>query len=317
MQICFAPLEGVTDAVYRRTHHACFGGVDKYYIPFLSPTQTLVLSPREKRSIAPAENMGVPVVPQVLTKDASHFLWVAWELANLGYDEVNLNVGCPSGTVTAKGKGAGMLRDPESLSCFLDAVCAQSPLPVSVKTRIGFEAPEEWPALLAVYAQYPLKNLVIHPRTRRQFYKGDVHRDAYALAQGLPFPVIYNGDLFTAEDCREVSTACPFTCGLMLGRGLLANPALAQQLTGGAPLTLDSFRTFHDRLFRAYAEVYPDNVAVGRMREMMNHAASCFEDPAKPLKAIRKAKTASAYLDAARMLFDNHALLDDPHYSPA
>ena len=107
--IYFAPMEGVTDAVYRRVHHAHFGGVDKYFIPFISPTQNLVLTPRERNNVSPDVNAGMRVVPQVLTKKADHFLWAAQLLHDMGYEEINLNIGCPSGTVTAKGKGAGML----------------------------------------------------------------------------------------------------------------------------------------------------------------------------------------------------------------
>lgn len=313
MKVYFAPLEGMTDEVFRRAHHDCFGGVDKYFIPFVSPTQNLVLTNKEQRAVSPAENAGVPVVPQILAKDAGHFLWVAQELADLGHTEVNLNMGCPSGTVTAKGKGAGMLRDLDSLAAFLDEIFARSPLPVSLKTRIGFETPDEWPVILSLLSRYPVHELIIHPRTRSQFYKGEVWMDAYAQAVSLPYPVVYNGDLFTVEDCKKLSTAYPRTSGLMLGRGLLANPALAQALAGGDAITRTSLCSFHDRVFRAYQDRYQENVVLGRMRELMNHMACCFEDPHKPLKAIRKAKTASAYLDAANLLFDL-PLCDDPHY---
>ena len=313
MKVYFAPLEGMTDEVFRRAHHDCFGGVDKYFIPFVSPTQNLVLTNKEQRAVSPVENAGVPVVPQILAKDAGHFLWVTKELADMGHTEVNLNMGCPSGTVTAKGKGSGLLRDLDALTAFLDEIFTHSPLPVSLKTRIGFESPDEWPAILSLLSRYPVHELIIHPRTRSQFYKGEVCMEAYAQAMSLPYPVVYNGDLFTVEDCKKLSTAYPQTSALMLGRGLLANPALAQELVGGDALTAAALRSFHDRVFRAYQERYQENVVLGRMRELMNHMACCFADPHKPLKAIRKAKTASAYLDAANMLFDL-PLCDDPHY---
>ena len=164
--VYFAPLEGVTDAAFRRVHCAHFGGVSKYFIPFVSPTQDLVFTPREKRNILPEYNQGYTAVPQVLTRKADHFLWAANHFADMGYKEVNLNAGCPSGTVTAKGKGSGMLTDVLALEQFLDEVCAKSPLPVSVKTRIGFTSPTEFERIMEVYNQYPLLELIIHPRTR-------------------------------------------------------------------------------------------------------------------------------------------------------
>ena len=183
MKVFFAPMEGLTDAAFRKAHHQCFGGVDAYYMPFISPTKHMVLTGREKHNVLPEYNAGVPSVPQVLTKDEEHFLWAARLFRDMGYSEINLNAGCPSGTVTAKGKGSGMLRDTKELDYFLEDVCRDSPLPVSVKTRIGFDSPEEWERLLAIYAQYPLKRLIIHPRTCRERYQaGTVHRECWQAA---------------------------------------------------------------------------------------------------------------------------------------
>lgn len=315
MRICFAPLEGATDAIFRRIHHECFGGVDRYYIPFISPTQNLVFSGRDLSAIAPENNVGVPVVPQLLTKDPEHFLWAARAFADMGYDEVNLNVGCPSGTVTAKFKGSGLLRDLDLLARLLDGICTHSPIPVSVKTRIGFADTDDWPAILDLYNRYPIRELIVHPRARMEYYAGEVHRDAFVYAlQNAKMPLMYNGDLFTAADCRALANEYPGLPGLMVGRGILANPALAQEVGGGQALTLSALRDFHDRLLRAYLERYQQSIAVGRMRELMNRAACCFEEPAKPLKGIRKATTVAAYLDAANELFDNHPLCQEPRF---
>ena len=182
MPIYFAPLEGVTDVTYRRTHAACFSGVDKYFIPFVSPTHHLVFTPKEKRAVSPDENSGMHAVPQILSKHAAQFLWAANELFQLGYREVNLNLGCPSGTVTAKGKGSGMLRDLESLKAFLDDIFAHSPIAISIKTRIGFSNEEEWSAIWSLLSEYPASEFIIHPRTRSQFYKGKPYREAFAQA---------------------------------------------------------------------------------------------------------------------------------------
>ena len=142
MRYYFAPMEGLTDSVYRRLHHKYFGGVDRYYMPFISPTIHRELTAREAREVPFADMEGFIAVPQIMTKVPEDFLWAASQCKDRGYDEVNLNLGCPSGTVAAKGKGSGMLRDPDSLDRFLDAIFTDAPLPISVKTRLGVEDPE-------------------------------------------------------------------------------------------------------------------------------------------------------------------------------
>ena len=316
LPVYFAPLEGVTDTVYRQVHHAHFSGPVKYFIPFISPTQNLVLTPRERKNVDPQANAGFYAVPQVLTKNAGHFIWAANLLHDLGYEEINLNAGCPSGTVTAKGKGAGLLQRPQELSWLLDKIFARTPVRVSVKTRIGFSSPEEFDALLEIYSRYPIHELIIHPRTREEYYKGAVHRDVYAAAEARTrLPLVYNGDLFTSQACRALEQAHPKTRALMLGRGMLANPALAQTYAGGAPLSRETLRAFHDDLLRAYQEAYPSSVVLGRMREVAKNIACCFEGAEKPLKAARKASSMAAYQDAVTRLFEDYALSANPCFS--
>ena len=151
MRYYFAPMEGLTDSIYRRLHHKYFPGVDRYYMPFLSPTIHRTLTHREDRELPMADSVAFTAVPQVLTKVAEDFLWAAQVCRDRGYEEVNLNVGCPSGTVVSKGKGSGMLRDPDHLDRFLDEIFQASVLPISVKTRLGIENPDEFPAILEIY----------------------------------------------------------------------------------------------------------------------------------------------------------------------
>ncbi len=303
MDVRFAPMEGLTDTVYRRTHHQHFGGVSKYYIPFVSPTQHHVFTPKELRAVGPEHNVGIPTVPQLLCKDAEHFLWAARELAAMGYDEVNLNIGCPSGTVTAKGKGAGMLRDLYALDAFLNAVCPHSPIPVSVKTRIGFESPDEWSEVLEVLTAFPLKEIIVHPRTRTGFYKvGTLFPETFRIAAECDLPLVYNGDLFTAADCMALQAEYP-DMPMMLGRGLVCNPALAREACGGAPLNIPEFRAFHDALWDAYRRDRTLEQAHSRMRELMTYMACCFQNADKAAKAIRKSSPAT-YEAAVARLFD-------------
>ena len=313
MDIRFAPMEGLTDTIYRRTHARHFSGVRKYYIPFVSPTVHHVFTPKELRAIAPEYNEGVPTVPQILAKDAEHFLWAAGEMADMGYPEVNLNIGCPSGTVTAKGKGAGMLRDLAALDAFLNEVCRRSPVAVSVKTRIGFESPEEWPEILEVLGEYPLKEIIIHPRTRAGFYKaGTLHPQAFREAAEKGLALVYNGDLFTAADCGELQqdyAGMP----MMLGRGMVCNPALAREAGGGNPLDKAELRAFHDALWDGYRRERPLDQAHSRMRELMIYMSCCFQDAAKAAKDVRKSNPKN-YEAAVSRLFE-HDLAYPPCFS--
>ena len=317
MKLYFAPLEGFTDAIYRRVHHAVFGGVEKYFMPFISPSQSLSFTSRQQADFSPRENAGVPAVPQILAKEPDRFLDMARLLRDAGYTEINLNLGCPSGTVTAKGKGAGMLRDPDALARFLDAVYAKAPLPVSLKTRAGWESPDEWPRLLDIFCRYPVHEWILHPRTCREFYHGTPHRDFYRLAvEKAPFPVIYNGDLLCEADCRAYAESDPGGAGWMLGRGLLTNPALAQTIQGGERLTLESLRAFHDRLYYEYLKYWPEHAAVGRMHGLMGYLLYAVDCHAPVRRALRKATTAEEYTDAAARLFAESTLLDDPCFIP-
>lgn len=316
LPIYLAPMEGVTDYVYRRVHHAHFTGVSKYFIPFISPTQDLCLTGRERRDVSPENNIGIPTVPQVLTKRADHFLWAAQILLDMGYQEVNLNVGCPSGTVTGKGKGAGLLLDLPHLEGMLDEIYAHTPMKVSIKTRIGFTDPMEFERILDLYSRYPVHELIVHPRTRMEYYKGLPHRDSYAAAlSSTALPMVYNGDLFTAGDCAQLEQAMP-SHALMIGRGLLANPALAREYAGGAPICAGELASFVDDLTRAYGEVHPKNVVLGRMREVLKNVVCCFEDADKAKKAIRKASSLPALEEAAQRLFTGCVLRDNPGFIP-
>ena len=315
MNIYFAPLEGVTDVVYRRIHHSCFTGVDKYFMPFISPTQHLSFTNRELAAVSPDENAGICAVPQILTKNPEHFLWTANALHDVGYEEVNLNLGCPSGTVTAKGKGSGMLREPETLDRFLEEVFARAPLKISVKTRIGFESTEEWPTLLDIFAKYPIHELIVHPRTRREFYAGVPHRelcDRLLLYPDIPF--VYNGDVFTPQDFLDLKARFPGASAIMIGRGLIANPALARIICGGSPLTREELRNFHDKLLDAFALRWPKNHLIGHMHEYMRSMLCCFEDSKRIRKSLRKSTTIESYLDTVDTLFSSCEMRSEPYY---
>ena len=285
MRYYFAPLEGLTDSIFRRLHHKYFSGVDSYYMPFLSPTIHRTLTHKEDRELPMADSVPFRAVPQVLTKVSEDFLWAAKVCADRGYDEVNLNIGCPSGTVVSKGKGSGMLRDVNALDAFLDAVFAGSALPVSVKTRLGLEDPQEFPAILEVLNRYPIKELTIHPRVRKQFYDGSVHMELfdYAVANSRN-PLCYNGDILTRAQAEEIARRYPQVQSVMIGRGLIADPGM---LCGGTKKV--ALEGFLGELLEVYeVEFGGARNAMFRMKENWGFLHSRFEGSDKLWKALRK-----------------------------
>lgn len=262
-----APLEGVTDAVFRKNHAAFYPGTDRYYTPFISPTQNHCFTRRDLRELSPENNPDVQIVPQLLGKNAEDLIWAIRELSAMGYAEVDLNLGCPSGTVTAKKKGAGLLAFPEELDAMLDKVFSAAPCRISVKTRLGMEQPEEFPRLLEIYNKYPVCRLIIHPRTRREMYEGSVHADMFRYAEEhTALPLCYNGDLKTPEDIRRIAEDHPTVHCVMAGRGLIADPALFRKMNGGGD-DISTLRAFHDRLCSEYVRVFGDRrSAMHRMK---------------------------------------------------
>ena len=313
MRYYFAPMEGVTGAVYRRTHHEFFLGIDKYFMPFITPTTTGRFTPRQLRDIAPEYNVGVPAVPQLLTKTAADFIWAANALGDMGYAEVNLNLGCPSGTVTAKGKGAGFLGDPDALDRFFDAVFTAVRVPISVKTRLGVHDPAEFDRLLDIYNRYPITELTIHPRVRQDFYKGTVREADFAAA--LPrcrMPVCYNGDVVTEADARAIAARYPGPPALMLGRGLIGDPSLVARLRGGPRADSDTLRTFHDTLYARYCDAFGDaRIAMLRMKEIWFYHLNLFENSEKHGKRLKKATDPRVYADAAASIFRDLTVRED------
>lgn len=317
MKISFAPLEGITGWVYRSIHHAMFPGLDAYYAPFFAPTGDSPLTNKGLADLQPEHNHGLTLVPQLLTNRAEDFLAAAKGLETLGYREINWNLGCPSGTVTAKGKGAGFLREPERLDAFFQRVFDAAPdIQLSVKTRVGWEDEKEWTTLLEIFDRYPIRLLIIHPRVRQDFYREPVRLGAFAYAaEHSGLPLCYNGDLNTPADCTAIQARFPAVAGLMLGRGLIANPALGRQLQGGAPLEKGELRTFHDRLLEAYRETLSgERPVLGKMKELWFYHAALFDDPSRYMKAIRKSKSLADYRFAVDALFRDRDLRPDGGY---
>ena len=308
MNYYVAPMEGLTDRVWRQAHQKWFGWAGapaKYYAPFLSPPENRVLIKKKMAELAPEANPGAPVVPQLLAKDGALAAWMVGQLRQLGYTEVNLNFGCPSGTVTAKGKGSGMLRDLDKLDAFLAALFAEAEGPLTVKTRLGVEKPEEFAAVLEVYNRYPIAELTIHPRVMRQQYRGEADREAFAKA--LPecrMPVCYNGDLTTVEQLRAFEADFPTVQSLMVGRGIIADPALFRQALGGPAATKEELRGYLDDLYHGYTALFGSaGCAISRMKGHWFYLIHRFEGSERLEKQLRKLREPWEYETVVNQIF--------------
>lgn len=285
-----APMEGLTDRVWRQAHQRWFGGADRYYAPFLSPPENRVPVKKKMAELERAANPGAPVVPQLLGRDGGCAAWMVGVLRQMGYSEVNLNFGCPSGTVTAKGKGAGMLRDPGGLDRFLGTVFEEAGGPLSVKTRIGVERAEEFASILAVYNRYPLAELIVHPRVMRQLYRGSADRGAFAAT--LPCcraPVCYNGDIATPGELHALERRWPALSALMAGRGLIADPALFRRARGGPPASKEELQGYLAELYAGYTAAFGSpRAAISRMKAHWQLLAGRFAGGEGLLKQMRR-----------------------------
>ena len=305
MELCFAPMEGVTYSIYRQIHAELFPGADRYYAPFIAPDSTGRFKAGNLRDILPENNGGITLIPQLLCNAAAPFLAVAEELAEMGYREIDLNIGCPSGTVVAKHKGAGMLADLDSLDRFLAEVFSACPLRVSVKTRLGMESGAEFPRILEIYRRYPLSELIVHARPRDGMYRSTPELGAFAPAlEGSPFPVCYNGNLLDRRSYEKVMLTFSELDRLMLGRGAIANPALFRVLRGGPPLEAQELRAFLDALCAALREEgLQERLILGRLKELWYYVNHMFPGAERELKQLNKARSLSDYESAVGRLF--------------
>ena len=301
MKHYFAPMEGLTDSLFRRLHHTYFPGVDRYYMPFISPTQHRCLPNRGARELPMADRVPFVAIPQILTKVAEDFVWAAGQCAERGYTEVNLNLGCPSGTVVAKGKGSGMLADPDNLDRFLDAVFSASPLPVSVKSRLGVTDPQEFPRLMEIYNQYPIVELTLHPRVRKAFYSGSVDMEMFAYcAENSKNPVCYNGDICSLEDIERIKVRFPQVDSVMIGRGLIGDPGM---LTPGGT-TVEALEGLFDAMLNEYLTAFGGSRnAMFRLKEHWGMLIHRFEDSEKLGKRLRKTTDLEEYKAITREIF--------------
>lgn len=321
MKFYMAPMEGVTGRIFRTTYHACFPAMDKYFAPFVTPNDTGKLIPKDLLELLPENNGGMNVIPQILTNHADGFLRTAKVLKEMGYTEVNFNLGCPSGTVVGKGRGSGFLAFPNELDHFLEEIFSKTELKVSIKTRVGKLDEDEFEELLRIYNKYPLEELIIHPRIRQDFYKNMPRMNAFdeGFLHSLS-PVCYNGDIFTVADYEHLTASYPSLERVMLGRGIVANPGLCGSLKTGEPVSKDAYRDFHDRLYSRYKEQFLESsgerVVLFKMKEVWCYMISMFKDSKRHEKKIKKSQSLGEYETAVSSLFRECEFLASFGYQP-
>lgn len=323
MKIYFAPLEGITGYVFRNAYEKYYGGIDKYFTPFISPHTKKMMDTREKRDILPENNQGLYIVPQVLTNKAEDLIDICKQLKEeYGYEEINLNLGCPSKTVTTKGKGSGFLEYPDQMEEFFDRFFKASDVKLSIKTRIGYWEVEEAERLLHLYERFPFEEVIIHPRLGSEMYKGTPHYDVFeSYLDRTKHSLCYNGDINSLEELQGLDNKWENCNKFMLGRGLIARPNMLQtqlfyeNLENGyhakeqnvttqlAQEERTTFLAFHDEILAGYdAYMSGDRNTLFKMKELWTWWAVMFPGQEKVLKQIKKANNLREYKQLVKSL---------------
>lgn len=337
MKYYLAPLEGITTYIYRRAYHQHFAPMDKYFTPFLVPHTKKGFSTKEKNDVMPEHSPGMNLVPQIMSNQAESFLHTVEKLKVYGYEEVNLNLGCPSKTVVSKGRGSGFLADPDGLDRFLDEIFKKCDVKISIKTRIGKDDPKEFARLLDIYNQYPVEELIIHPRVQKDFYKNQPNLGAFHDAvEESKIPLCYNGDIFTPESYEEMKREFPQVDTFMLGRGILMNPALLDLIrmrektdvkkTTDIDVTewkkeetsrkMQSADRYKKEIHAFLEQIKCDYLEVGmgekntlfKLKELWSYMGQNAPEAKKALKRIRKSQSMADYDSASREALEDFIL---------
>lgn len=313
MKYYLAPLEGITTYVYRNAYHKYFRKMDKYFTPFIVPHKDKHFNTRELKELSLEHNKELRVIPQLLTNNAEDFLKTANDIKAMGYDEINLNLGCPSKTVVTKKKGSGFLEYPEELDRFLCKIFEKADFRISIKTRIGKDSPDEFYQLLEIYNKYPIEELTIHPRIQTDYYKNtanlDIYEHAYKESNNM---LCYNGDIHSFEAYETFSKRFPNTNAVMLGRGVIHNPGLVDAIVAGKTLSKDTLYAFHNDILEAYIQISSgDRNVLFKMKELWFYMIDLFEDAEKIAKKIKKTERLKEYESIINTLFTTCDLRKD------
>ncbi len=311
LKIYQAPLQGFTDFTFRKVFAENFGGIDKYFIPYLSYGKGREIKKSQLREVFPENNSGIHAVPQVLFSDAAEMFDLIDILLEYGYSEINLNLGCPYPMATNKGRGAAWLEKPQALSALLHQLFEKNfPAKFSVKMRAGLTNENDATAIFEALNQFPIEEVIFHPRTASQMYDGKAEPNLFAAAVSMVrHPLIYNGDIDSVAYFQELKAILPEQHSWMIGRGLLVNPELALQLKGEI-LELKQLRIrmreFHDQLLEAYSARLDGNGHIlMKMNQFWSYFCLSFENPHKAMKLVKKSSNILKYNAAVTEIFRN------------
>jgi tRNA-dihydrouridine synthase len=296
-----SPLQGFTDFRFRNAVNKYFGGIDTYYSPYIRLNGKLVIKSSYERDILPENNIDLEVIPQIITNDPDEFLFVAKYVQELGYKELNWNLGCPYPMVTKCGMGSGLISNTEKINTILEKVHAESDIIVSMKMRLGYDTTEEILDVFPVLEKYPIKNVAIHARIGKQLYKGGVHLDAFqACVDNTKLKLYYNGDITSVTKFHEMQARFPSIDHWMIGRGLIADPFLPSMIKNNSfeypKNKMELFSEFHDTLYAGYSESLSGSTHILlKMHHLWEYFSVIFSNPHKVAKNIRKSKSIRNY----------------------
>ena len=319
--LVLAPMRGITTTHYRQTFVKHFAGLNQEMAPFISTVNAEKINPKLLKDILPENSSGLPLIPQLIGNNADDFVQMATAIQDLGYNEVNLNMGCPHKPIRKKKRGSGLLAHPDRVDMLLDQICDRSPIEISVKVRLGVSNKSELLKLIPILNQFPLTEVIIHPRTAEQMYEGSVDLDAFAEAfERFTLPICYNGDISALSFYQQVKNRFSKINHFMIGRGLLANPFLCEEIkctignkhkdttvsrlgvlcdlsvAGGKNNHIERIAAFHDELLGRYeAILHGDYPVLGRMKEFWTYQSRTLSNGLQLFKKLKKTTTLYSY----------------------
>ena len=312
--LSLGPFQGITDAPFRNVFKRHFGGIDKYYTPFFTGIHKEEHAKNlQGEEIDPLCNDVETLTPQILSTDAEEILRFAKQCQQLGYQEINLNMGCPFPRVANKKRGSGLLPYPDKVGTMLERVFEEIDIKFSVKCRLGYFDPKEIDAILPIFNKFPISELIIHPRIGKQLYKGEADVEHFkALIPYINAPLVYNGDIVSEESFNRISNAVQPVNQFMLGRGILANPFLAEQIKNDKASTHDKTERLHNYVI----DLYEDRLhhaggspkVLGRMKELWSYLMNSFEEPQVVWRKIKKINALKEYEEAVETIFKEIAI---------
>ena len=318
-RLSLGPFQGITDAPFRNVFKKHFGGIDKYYTPFFTGIQKDHAKNLQVEEIDPTCNDVETLTPQILSTDAEEILRFASQCKELGYKEINLNMGCPFPRVANKKRGCGLLPYPEKITAMLNTVFERIDLKFSIKCRLGYFDPDEIIPVIDIFNQYPLSELIIHPRIGKQLYKGEA--DVKRFAELIPMikaPLVYNGDIVSVDSFERIRKQVQPVNEFMLGRGLLANPFLAEEIKKNGEFNefSEPVRQKKDRLHAYVVDLYEDRMrhaggspkVLGRMKELWSYLMYSFDEPQDIWRKIKKINALKEYEEAVDAVFQERRI---------